>query len=146
MSTEDQIQDLWKAHHKSKEELLKRINDLEGEQRETDAIVRGPDGTNGLRSRVVILERESSENTGELQELRGELRHYLDAERLATCHGIAALDEHQKDHDKLCGEEKEMKLKKMEGSQMLWVQFVQLAGILAVAAMNAYVAMNLVKK
>lgn len=133
MSIEDQIQDLWKAHHKSNATLVERINELEAEQRETDAIVRGPDGTNGLRSRVVKLEGTVGGVVEGHAELRSELRHYLDAERLATCHGIAALDEHVREHKEETKEETEVNLKKMEGANMMWVQIIQLAGIIAVA-------------
>ena len=79
------------------------------EHRELTTTVQGAQGDNGLRSDVRALEEWRARVEQHLTGLDSRLQHYLDVERVNTCHGIAALDDHLEKHKEW--EDSDMRLK-----------------------------------
>ena len=71
------------------------------EHRELTATVQGAQGDNGLRSDVRALEIWRADLEQWRVKMAGDLRHYIDVERKATCHGLAAIEEREGDEMKL---------------------------------------------
>jgi hypothetical protein len=99
--------------------------------------VQGPDGANGLKSRVITLEEWKEKHMEASGELRKELAHYFDVKRESTCHGIKALDEHIAQHIKLADAAAMSKESKLKAFMMGWGQVLQFAGLVIVALIAA---------
>ena len=126
--------------------VARDVGKLWTEHRVLSAVVQGPDGANGLKSRVVTLEEWKEKHMEASGELRKELAHYFDVERVETCHGIRALDEHIAQHIKLTEAAATSKESKMKAFVQSWGQVLQFAGILGGALISAYVAITLAGK
>lgn len=103
--------------------------------REIATVLWGDDKTrdNGVRSRVDALEENDAEREKTQAELKEALRHYLDAERKETCHGLAALKSHEDTHANKAKGATELTIEKMKSKTMVRVQYIQLIGIILVA-------------
>jgi len=86
----------------------------------------GPTKTNGRRSELAAV-------VGDVDDLKTRLAHYIDIDREKTCHGIAEIKRRDEIQSEKTEEESEVKIAKIEAGSKSWVQFLQLAGILAVA-------------
>lgn len=112
-----------------------QIGKLWGSLRDATGVLWGDNVSrdNGLRSSVRALEVGHAQTEKRINEMDDRIRHYIDVERENTCHGIAALEEHKADHAREIKEEVAVKVAKIEAGSKSWVQFLQLAGILATA-------------
>lgn len=118
--TESQIAKLWTA------------------LREATSVIWGDDvkRDNGLRSVVNTLKQVSAELEDELGNIRGELRHYLDAEREASCYGLAALGEMQARQEQEEREEVPVKVATIQAAASGKTQTLILIGVLITGALN----------
>jgi hypothetical protein len=110
-----QISKLWTAH------------------RELATVTWGDDKTrdNGLRSRVESLESSRVESAKDSSDLREQLRHYLDVERRETCHGISALEVHEREYFQKLEEANTVKVARIQASaQTKGAKITGLAGVL----------------
>ena len=87
-------------------EARDRIKNLEVSTREIGSALWGDDvrRDNGLRSDVRRLEERCGENEVNIRTVNENIRHYIDVEREASCHGLAALARYEADQS---GDEKE---------------------------------------
>jgi hypothetical protein len=122
----EQIGKIWSAH------------------RELAADYWGPNRDNGRRSEIADNTRRIQVVEGEQTALRGDLRHYLDAEREETCLGLKALAEHEQHHEADAKEETDVEVAKIQaGGQIVaakeqargaaWREWIVLAGVVLMA-------------
>jgi len=102
------------------------VGKLRGSFRELAMDYWGPTKTNGRRSELAAV-------VSDVDDLKTRLAHYIDVEREKTCHGIAEIKRRDEIQSEKTEEESEVKIAKIEAGSKSWVQFLQLAGILAVA-------------
>jgi hypothetical protein len=126
--------------------VARDVGKLWTEHRVLSSVVQGPDGTNGIKSRVGSLEDWKEKHMEASGELRKELAHYFDVKRENTCHGIKALDDHIAQHIKLAEAAAASKESKLKAFVQSWGQLLQFAGILGGALISAYVAITLAGK
>jgi len=117
--------------------VARDVGKLWTEHRVLSSVVQGPDGANGLKSRVVTLEEWKEKHMEASGELRKELAHYFDVKRESTCHGIKALDEHIAQHIKLAEAAAVSKEGRLKAFMMGWGQLLQFAGLIIVALIAA---------
>ena len=109
---------------------------VEGDIKSIKQILYGVNGDNGFNGRLKMLEANHETHEKEFTELKSKLTHYVDIERLETCHGIAAVAAHERKHEEKEKEETAVKVAKINAGSASWVQFLQLAGILFVAVLT----------
>jgi hypothetical protein len=117
--------------------VARDVGKLWTEHRVLSSVVQGPDGANGLKSRVITLEEWKEKHMEASGELRKELAHYFDVKRESTYHGIKALDEHIAQHIKLADAAAMSKESKLKAFMMGWGQILQFAGLVIVALIAA---------
>jgi hypothetical protein len=105
--------------------------------RELAVVVHGPDGENGIRSRVANLESWRERHMDQAAKLDTDLKHYFDIERAETCHGIKELDKHISQHIALETAMLKSKESKFKAFMQGWGQLLQFAGIIIVALISA---------
>lgn len=94
---------------------------------------------NGLRSVVNTLKQVTAELEDDQNKLRTELRHYLDAEREASCYGLAALTEMQACQEAEEREEVPVKVAQIQGESASRVQVLILVGVIFTGFMQAVI-------
>jgi hypothetical protein len=117
--------------------VARDVGKLWTEHRVLSSVVQGPDGANGLKSRVVTLEEWKEKHMEASVELRGELAHFFDVKREITCHGLKALDDHIAQHIKLAEAAAMSKESKVKAFLQGWGQILQFIGIIIVALIAA---------
>ncbi len=114
-ANEEQIAKLWTSHRE-----LATVVWGDNERRD-----------NGLRSKMRAMDPRISDIEDAIDELNATRRHYLDAERKATCLGIEALAQHMEEHKVMNREATDIRVAKINLLGQTWIQVVQLIGIIA---------------
>lgn len=88
---------------------------------------------NGVRSTVVKHHRYIAHLIGRADKSDKAHRHYLDRQRIDTCHGIAELTKHLKEHESMSAHDLAVELAKMQGKDKTWDRLA----LLVVGVMSA---------
>lgn len=87
-----------------------------------------------LDEQDAVLQEITTKTTERIEKIEDSFMHYKEVERVSTCQGQKILDDHiYNDHIMPKKEETEIKVAKINAGSASWVQFLQLAGIIAVA-------------
>jgi hypothetical protein len=122
----------------SLENLADNISKLWGAFRELAADYWGPNKDNGRRSEIAELRKENAALNDRIGTLEDSCRHYFDAQRAETCIGKKLLADHEAKHNEKREEEAEVKIAQGNNRTLIVQQWVQIAGLVAVALIGLF--------